>query len=399
MLYLSELLGKRVRIKNKHSVGSLADLIFVSSESPYITKIKVKYKHSPDKLYPISSVQKINGDIELKDDEEVTIAENEAYMALNILDQQVIDIKGKNIVRVNDIVIQEKPALTISGIDIGLTGILRWFGIEDIVNKVLPRPLPHKLLPWSEIQPLELARGKVVLNKEENKLKAIAPEDLADYLEKTSIQNAIKILSLVNKETASEVIEHLNINYQTQIFRQMLPETAAQIVMYADPDEACDLLLTVSEEKKDHILTLVEPAKKKEILYLLSHTESAIGELMTTEFMVFNAEDSVRKVLDRIRRESEKYDTLSYGYVVNKKEELIGVFSLHELLLQPYNNQILKFMNQNVMVIYLTTPRSIAIRRMLKYKLRSIPVIDNHRKILGIVTFDDVVEPILEKMS
>lgn len=399
MLYLSELLGKKVYGKDTTLIGSLTDLLFVSSEVPYITKIQVTIPKKGHVLYPISSIKRINGIIEIDQVEEVHLGENEVFIRMNLLDQQIIDIKGNNIVRVNDVLIQEKPTFVISGIDIGWTGILRWFGIEDGLSKIIKRPIPHKLLPWGEIQPLELARGRVVLNREENKLKSIAPEDLADYLEKTTIHNAIKILSLVNQETASEVIQNLNINFQTQIFRQMTPETAAQIVTFADPDEAADLLLTVSEEKQEHILSLLSPQKKKELMFLLSHAESAIGELMTTEFMTFYAEDTVKTVVDRIRSESSGYESFPYGYVLNKKDELIGVFSLHELLLQTDNVQLMKFVNQNVTVIYLTTPKLLAIKRMLKYKLRAVPVIDTNKQMLGIVTFDDAVEPILEKLN
>jgi magnesium transporter len=398
MLYLSELLNKPVRYTGKKKFGQLTDLIFVTSEIPYITKLQVKTNHKK-LLFPVSAIKRIDSEVVLYKTEDLPLAENEVFMAANVLDQQIIDIKGKNIVRVNDVVIQEKPAYAISGIDIGWTGILRWFGLEDNLTRLLKRPIPHTLLPWSEIQPLELNRGKVVLNKEEDKLKSIAPEDLADYLEKTSIHNALKILSLVNKETASEVIQNLNINYQTQIFRQMTPETAAQIVTFADPDEAADLLLTVSEEKKDTILSLLEHDKKKELTFLLSHAHSAIGELMTTEFLTFSPEETVRIAIERIKKETKGFDSLPYGYVVNKKNELIGVFSLHELLLQQDNTSILKFMNQNVTVVYLTTPKLFAIKRMLKYKLRAIPVIDAHRQILGIITFDDAVEPILEKLT
>lgn len=398
MLYLSELLGKPVHWKGSTKVGTLTDLVFVSSEIPYITKLHVKTPDRKTTLYPVSAIKKTNGVIELEKVDSVPFAENEASLVKNILDQQVIDIRGKNVVRVNDVVIQERPSYAISGLDIGWTGILRWFRLEDLMTSFLRKPIRHTLLPWSDIQPLEVNPGKVVLSKEETKLKTIAPEDLADYLEKTTIHNAMKILSMVSQETASEVIQNLNINYQTQIFRQMNPETAATIVTYADPDEAADLLLTVSEEKQEHILSLVPPEKKKELTFLLSHAESAIGELMTTEFILFQPEDSVRTVMNRIKKETAGFDTLPYVYIANKRKELIGVISLHELLLQPDNLPILRFMNQNVIVIHLTTPRTSAIKRMLKYRLRAIPVINNNREIIGMVTLDDLVEPILEKM-
>ncbi len=401
MLYLSELIGKPVVSLNDQKIGILSDLVFVTSSTPYITKFQVKTGRNSKKLFPISAVKRLNGRLVMAKSDEVPLGENEVYVGMNLLDQQIIDIKGSNIVRVNDVVIQEKPQLTISGIDIGISGILRWLHAEKSAKNWLSRvglTLHDKLLPWTEIQPLELARGKVVLNREENKLKSIAPEDLADYLEKTTIQNAMKILSLVNDETASEVIQNLNINYQTQIFQHMDPEDAAQIVKYADPDEAADLLLLVNEQRRKYILSLLSKDKQKELSFLLAHAETPIGELMTTEYLTFAPESTVRTVIDRIRKESGEYASLPYGYVLNKNKELIGVFSLHELLMQSQETQLIKFMNQNVVVLFVTTPKVIAVKRMLKYKIRAIPVIDSERGMIGIVTLDDVVEPILEKL-
>lgn len=398
MLYLSELIHKPVVNAEKKTIGTLTDLVFVASQIPYITKLQVK-NHTGTHLYPISAVKDVNGGIFLDTATTVPLGENEVYVVQNLLDQQIIDIKGRNIVRVNDVIIAEKPSYAISGIDIGLSGILRWFNLEKPLMRLLHTNLPQKVLPWAEIQPLELSRGTVVLNKEEDKLKAIAPEDLADYLEKTTIQNAIKILSLVNKETASEVIQNLNINFQTQIFRHMNDEEAAQIVTFADPDEAADLLLIVSDGKQKRILAQLSEHKRKELSYLLSHTNTAIGDLMTTEFLTFQPEDEVRTIMDRIKKETRGFASLPYGYVVNKKEELIGIFSMHELLLQAPETQAVKFMTQNVIVIHITTPINIAIKRILKFAIRAVPVIDHNRKILGIVTFDDLIEPILKKMS
>lgn len=399
MLYLSELLGKPVINKQNKSIGKLSDLVFVTSEIPLITKIQVRHNRKV-LLYPTSSLKKINGSVTIDTEEEAKLAENEVFMALNLLDQQVIDIKGRNIVRVNDVVIQDKPTLTVSGMDIGLTGILRWFNLEKPIQKTLRlihHQLPNDNLPWAEIQPLEVVRGKVVVNREESKLKKIPPEDLADYLEETTIQNALKLLALMNDEVASEVIQNLNINFQTQLFSKMPAETAAKIVSFADPDEACDLLYEVGHQKREQILTVVTPEKRKELEYLLKHTDTDLGELMTTEFLVFAPEDTVKTAIDRIRKATANFAELPYGYVVNKNEELIGVFSLHELLLQNETTELMKFMVQRLTVAHLTTPRETAARRMVKFHLRAIPIIDVQRKIMGIITFDDLVTPLVEE--
>ena len=78
---------------------------------------------------------------------------------------------------------------------------------------------------------------------------------------------------------------------------------------------------------------------------------------------------------------------------------MIGVFGPHDLLLQEQSGLVYKFMTQNIIVIHLTTPVEIAVKKMLKYKLSALPVIDMEKQILGIVTIDDVTEYLLEKIK
>jgi Mg/Co/Ni transporter MgtE (contains CBS domain) len=88
-----------------------------------------------------------------------------------------------------------------------------------------------------------LARGEVQLKKEEKKLLKLRPEDLADYLEQTSLANIQKVLRLLDKKMLVKVIADLNINYQVGLFQRMLPKKAASILELLDSDEVVDILL------------------------------------------------------------------------------------------------------------------------------------------------------------
>jgi Mg/Co/Ni transporter MgtE len=257
--------------------------------------------------------------------------------------------------------------------------------------------LTSQFLSWGYIQPLELARGRVKLKKENEKLARIPAEDLADHLEKTNILNIKKILGILDKKYAAEVVGNLNVNYQEALFRQLSPENAARIVTYVDPDEAVDILLTLSLKKREQIMNLLPIDVKKRLYYLLKLSSTPVGELITTEYMTISPQNTAGEVLAMIRKYTPGFSFLVYIYVVNQNQELVGVVNLHELLLEKSDTVVYKFMVQNVSVVHLKTPKEIAVRRMLKYKLISIPVIDNNRKILGIITFDDITEYLIEK--
>lgn len=404
MLYFSEIKGKKVFTEDKVYTGRAKDLIFLATQSPDITKIVVQDPLKQTIYIPISYVARINSFITIhKNYEAVQLDENELYLDKNIIDQQIIDIKGNKIVRVNDVAIQDKdlPKFYVAGVDIGILGILRWLRVENFFLRLMNFfgvKMSSNFLSWANIQPLELTRGKVRLKEEEQKLKKISPADLADHLEKTNVLNVKKILGVLDEKFAAEVISDLNINYQSAVFRDFSPDKAVKVIELIDPDEAVDILLTLPLKRRDQIVTLLPPKKSKELSYLLGLPRTTIGELVTSEYFTVYPNDTAREVINKIKKESSDFSFLPYIYVINDQNQLTGVFNLHELLLQDENAPVYKFMYQNLTVIHLTTPGEIAVRKLFKYKLSALPVIDKDKKIIGIVTIDDLAEIILSKV-
>lgn len=396
MLYFSELRGKAIYTEDKIYVGKLEDLIFQVSETPLISKLVVMSSFKEKLIIPVFYLLSINSDIILaKDYITSDLEENELHVAKNLLDKQIIDLRGNKIVRVNDIVIQDKGKLYVSGVDIGLMGIFRWLGIEKYLIKLyrlFKIQSTSKLLSWADIQPLELVQGKVRLRKKEDKLKRVRPEDLADYLEETNVINAKKFLGILEDSKAADVITNLNINYQTALFKHFKPEKAAQFISLIDPDDAVDVLLTLSIRRREQILNMLSSDKKHEIIRLLNISKTPIGNLITTQFLSITSDETVRSTKQLIKDTTQNFTVLYYIYVVNKTNQLVGVFNLHELLLHDDDEPIIKFMIQNVIVAHLTTPRELVKKRMLKYALKGVPVIDDNKQILGIITLLNIMK-------
>ncbi len=407
MIYFSELKGKKVLTEDNIEVGKLDDLIFLASENPKVTKLLVLDKLNNKLFIPICDVKKLNNLIIVsKSYFSSTLEENELYVLRNLLDKQIIDIVGNKVVRVNDVAIQEKILLSnlyelnVLGVDVGLFGILRWLKVDEIISKLirfLGINISSRYLSWGDIAPLELTQGKVILKKKEEKLQNVRPEDLADYLERTNVINARKFLRILDNKKAAEVISYLNINYQLDLFKQYKPEKIAEILEYIDPDEAVDVLLTLSEKKRQQIMDLLPDKKRKEFNYLINLSTTPIGNLLTTEYITVLPNNIVKEVIEKIKKETADFSFLTPVYVINQEDQLVGVFSLHELLLADLNTPIYKFMVQNVIVIHLTTPAAIALNKMIKYKLAALPVIDSHKKILGIVSITDIYNSAIRK--
>jgi CBS domain-containing protein/sporulation protein YlmC with PRC-barrel domain len=399
MIYFSEIKNKKVYTEDNVFVGRLRDLVFRASESPLITKLVVHNQNRENMMVPVEFLKKMHGDlgdiILRKHYELEGLSEDEMFVGKNLLDNQIIDIAGDKMVRVNDVAIQEKPEFILAGVDIGVLGILRWFGLEDRANKLLGAfkvNLTSRFLSWGDIQTLELTRGHVKIKKEQTKLDKIRPEDLADYLEQTNVSNIRNIIKMLDVQRAADVINNLNLNYQIELFKQYDGEEAAKIVKHMDAEEAADLLASLTKKKRDRIMELVDDKTRKDIEYLLKLSKSPVGEIITTEYLTVAPQQTVREVIDLVRQVTRDFNDMHYVYVLNKEKQLVGVFSLHELLLQNLDNHVFKFMNPNVTVVYLSTPESVVLTKLLKYKLYALPVVDQARHIIGLVTFDDVSE-------
>ena len=405
MFYFSELINKKVVNSSNKTLGKLKDMLFLAEETPTITKLYVKKNNKKAFAIPIKDLKELNGTIVVdKDFIEKEIAEREFSLAKHILNRQIIDVKGGKVVRVNDIAIQgkeDKSEYYIAGVDVGFRAILRWFNLEKPampLYKALGLYSHPHFLSWGDIEPLELARGTIQLKKDIVHLERMRPEDLADYLEKTNVRNVNKIIEGLDENYAADVIEDLNVNYQTALFKRFEPDQAAKLINVLEPDEAVDILLTLSREKRMQILKLLPKRKQDKITNLIKYSKTSVGKLITSEFITVGSELSASKALAVIKEQLVESPFSSYIYAVNSSEHLVGVFKLPDLLMQTADTPIFKFMEQDVVVAHLTTPKSIALKRMLKYRLFALPVIEDSKKIIGVITFDDVAEEIEEKL-
>ncbi|NTU46648.1 magnesium transporter [Candidatus Roizmanbacteria bacterium] len=406
MLYFSELLNKKVITEKQQELGTLTDVLFLYEEEPKVVKIVVKTSHPshlnvPSLTIPITNLVKLNTHIIVHEDyESLPPIEQEMSVSEYLLDKQIIDLVGNEMLRVNDVVIQDSPYYYISGVEIGALGILRRLGVEKQFTKALQFiniNLSPQLLSWGDIQNIELGQGVIQLKQREEKISKLHAEDLANYLEKTNIKNAAKLLKVLDKKKSADIIENLNITYQDELFHALKPDRAASFIDVMEPDDAVDILLTFSQEKRNDILELVTPRQQKKLKHLLGLSKTPVGHALTSEFVTVLSDATVQDVFKTLRDETNEFSRLSTLYVVNEKQQLVGVFNLHELILQKPDTPVYKFMIQDPIVIHLTTPIEIVINKLFKYKLAALPVLDKNKEILGIVTMDDMGDFVLKK--
>ena len=396
MIYFSEIKSRKVFTEDNIYVGRLNDVIFRAGDSPIITKIMLRARGG-NQIVPITHVKRMDANVVVleKNYEVAQLGENELYVRANLLDSQIIDITGDKMVRVNDVAIQQRPTLTIAGVDTSVLGIMRWFYLEDVFNTVLswlPIRYTPRLLSWADIQTIELMRGQVKVKTEQTKLHKIRPEDLADYLEQTNVENIRVVLKTLDIERAADVVNNLNLNYQIELFKHEDPVEAGRIMSHMDSEEVADILLAMPRKKKQRMIEAIDRDVREEITYLLQMSTSPVGDILSVDYLTVDSSMSAREVLAHVKRVAHDYDELIYLYVLNDQQQMVGVFSLRALLIQHPQTPVYKFMRPQVETVFLSTPVSVVWRKLLKYKYYVLPVVDMDRHMLGLVKIDDVSE-------
>lgn len=384
-------------------MGVLRDLIFLAAEgAPVVTKLVVK-KFSKMRMYAVQDLVSINHFVVVKHESQpVELGDNELFVNQNLLNKQIIDVLGSKIVRVNDVAIQNNAnSYYIAGVDIGLRGIVRWLGFEALLTPFyMFFGVAHKphLLPWESIQPLELSQGQVRLKSKQDKLNAIRPEELADYLEKTTIKNVHSVVDSLTKKAAARVIGDLHISYQLALLRRFTPERAAEILELVQTDEAVDIMTEMSRQRKEDILKLLSAQKRKHIEELLRLSHTSIGKLIYPHVLMDSYEDTVGTAIEKVKKIVVESSFAHYVYICDEHEKLIGVITLYDLFTHEPRTPLREIMEPDVIVIHVKTSKEMVIQKMLRYKMYALPVVTEHHKILGVVTFDDVTKDILEKL-
>src|SRR5256885_14824007 len=176
MLYLSQILKKELKHYG-HSFGKVIDLAVSEDKQPIITKVLVK--QNKNKFAIRADAFEVKNDqlvLKTTNVHKIPYDEHDFYLAEDLLDKQVIDINGRRLVRVNDILIKQNGELKIEGIDIGMTGILRRLGLNLQSMRTIT-------LPWSLIEAFDYQTGTIKLKLTQSKLNTFHPAEIAEILE------------------------------------------------------------------------------------------------------------------------------------------------------------------------------------------------------------------------
>jgi CBS domain-containing protein/sporulation protein YlmC with PRC-barrel domain len=396
-VYLSRILGKKIYLSDDTVYGKLKDLaVDMESKNPKVVAAQVK---TPDGLKNISwdniTMIKEKGQYTLKCSEvsEIDIS-TLLHLRKYVLDQQIIDVNGKKVVRVNDIrLVSLQSGLFVAAVDIGLEGLLRRLDLAKPLKK-LGFNIPGKLMLWNDVEPVVTSKN-IALSKTYNKLSTLHPSDLADIIEDFDSQTGRIIFSILDKSKAADVLEELEDKAQVDIITSLSTDKAADILEEMPADEVADILDSLEEKQAEELLNNMEKEASDEVRELMEYDEELVGSFMSSDFIAFPRKNTVFETLNMLKDMGPEEEEVQCLYVVNDLNKLVGIISPRDLMLASPEQRLEQIMSKKFIFMYDTDKMVDLVREISKYNLIVMPVVDENMVPVGNVIITDILGEIL----
>lgn len=165
------------------------------------------------------------------------------------------------------------------------------------------------------------------------------------------------------------------------------------------PDDAADLIQEAGAEHRDRLLALLDEPTRKEVCALLAYKEDEAGGLMSPRFARLRPESTVEEAISYLRKQAATVETISYAYVLDHDQHLLGVVSLRELFSADPNKSIREIMHTDLVAVQEELAQKQVADVVRDSRLLAVPVLDKHARMVGIVTVDDIVDVVEEEST
>jgi magnesium transporter len=228
-------------------------------------------------------------------------------------------------------------------------------------------------------------------------LDDMRPADVADLIEHLNQDERLCIFDLLKPEGAGEVLLEMEAPVQERVLSGLDNQAIMEIIQELDSDDAADLVGDLPEERARAIIETVGENISKDLKKLLPYPEDSAGGIMALEYVAVNAESTIQEAIDTIRQKREEVENVYYVFVVDDHQRLAGVVSLKSLLIEPPSRKVKEIMNPQVVSAYVHNDQEEVAHLVKKYDLVSIPVVDEHHRLVGRITHDDIIDVLEEE--
>ncbi|MCU0727877.1 MAG: CBS domain-containing protein, partial [Planctomycetes bacterium] len=320
----------------------------------------------------------------------------------DVLDDQVIDVYGAKVIRVNDIhLVYTQGQLVLGHVDVGMLGLLRRLGFAGLacalLRWLLDYQIPERFVTWRHVHVMSpgAPRAGIRLSAALTLLADKHPADIADIIEDLGVSEGHELFRALPVETAADAFEELEDNVQRALISQEEPWRAADILEEIPAAEAATVLRDIHDADAEHIISRMESEAAEDVRAVLSHEEETAGGIMAPDCIEAKPSERAGAVLSRARALSDEVEVFYYVYVLDEERRLLGALSLRELLCAPAETLLGDLMETDLITVLPDARHRDVAVVLLKYGLRAVPVVDERGVFLGAVRIFTVAESLL----
>jgi len=226
------------------------------------------------------------------------------------------------------------------------------------------------------------------------------PADIADALwQDVDISRARELFDGMNVEQGAMILAESDEKLQSALLEDRDPQVIANYLNLLSVDDGVDVLNELPEALRLETLCFVDSETAAELRHLTSYPEESAGGMMTTEFISVAEGELVADVIKLIKGDEGEAESVYVIFVVNTSNVLQGVITTRELLELEENDSVGEFMNPDVISARVDEDREEIARRILRYNLSLLPIVDARNSIIGVVSSDDALEVVEEEGS
>jgi len=387
MTFVSQLIKKPVFIDDTKYAKVIDFGLQSKLQSPEISTALLKNK-SGKFAVPLNETSQKDGIFYLKKNyTSIPYNPDDFYLAEDLLDKQVIDITGKRMVRVNDVLLKENEGMKVTGIDVSFAGILRRLGFGSL------NPLKTVTIPWSAVEAFDYQTGDVRVKLGKSNLSMLHPAEIADILEEAGTKEREGIVEVLDAEIAADAIEEANSETQEAILEQLPTNQLKKILEKMQLSEIADVANEVPPQTVKKILRLLSAERAKRVEKLMLFPDDVAGGLMQPTFYKVTKEKTIGETLGEFSKLKVQPEAV---IVTDKENKLVGHVHANELLNANPSTEIHSLITEPFFV-FEDESFSDIFRKFAQYNLRILPVVDQDNKVIGVISIDAVIRRIEEE--
>jgi len=403
LVYLTELTGMRLEGPNGVRIGRVRDAAVAPREHPRRVSRLLFGDGKTRFMVRYEQVRSISLDrILLADDSFIPYYPDDSHflLARDLLDQQIVDVNGRKVVRVNDVALQiesydGRDELWVQAVGVGLQGAFRRLTEGLLPHRVirkLQQRIPPNSIPWeycNVVEPDPRRRLKLLISHD--RLSQLHPADLADIVEELGPQERSALFETLDKGVAAEALAEVDPKIQVNILTSLDKERAAEILDEMAPDSAADLLNALEESESDQILEEMGDEPAADVEELLEYEEHTAGGLMTTDFVTLPQDATVRDAIEEMRAHDYLAKSLTHVFLIDDEDRLVASVPLGRLLLSEGDQPLRPLAFRETVRVDLEADRDRVVEVFDKYNCYALPVVDEVGALRGVITADDVI--------